>query len=324
MNTNDILNNGTEFEFDAGAVDGIDQSSVEGGGVSYPLIQWVNGAVTAKKFGGMDYMGGFFVKKAPAIDADKMAANGWAATERTFKSGASEEGYWKREAAISIISERRRWEVMGADGKLQVFPWNKYDSAKAAGDTPRGRNQYLVLVKGLEDVGPFVLTLKGSAAKAFEFFRDKDAVLSRFSATVIAAANIASDAAAKKSGKPTGNRWPYRAFWLPVGANRDEKGNPTYTEVGQGNNKTSVVLPVALALPDRAEQVDLKRYYVGKTALDAVNDLYDSAADWRTAWDNITPGAPADGNHADAAPVEKSSSVVAVDANAVAAAALGL
>ena len=25
----------------------------------------------------------------------------------------------------------------------------------------RGRNQYLVLIKGLEDAGPFVLTLKG-------------------------------------------------------------------------------------------------------------------------------------------------------------------
>ena len=147
------------------------------------------------------------------------------------------------------------------------------------------------MIKGLEDAGPFVLTLKGSAAMAFESYRDKDAVLSRFANTVIRAANAASDAAAKKAGNAGGKRWPYRAFWLPVGAARDEKGAPIYAEVGKGSNTTNVVLPVALGLPDKPEQVDLKRFYVGGDLLTRVNELYDASSDWRAAWENIKPGA---------------------------------
>lgn len=290
--TTELLNNG-EMEFDAGLVDSIDQDSVEGGGPSYPLIQWVYGALTAKKIGGMDYLGGLFVK-ADKVDEAAMLAAGWTKTERTFESGATEEGFWKREAAISVIAERRRWEVAADNGPRQVFPWDKYDAAKAAangGGNPHGRNQYLVLVKGLEAVGPFVLTMKGAASKAFESFRDQGAVLSRFANTVIRAANAASDAAAKKANKAGGKKWAYRAFWLPVGAARDAKGEPVYTEVGKAPKTSKLVLPVALGLPDKAEQVDLKRFYVGNDMLSTVNELYDASADWRGAWDNIKPGA---------------------------------
>ena len=291
MSNNELLNN-QEQEFDAGLVDSIDQSSVEGGGPSYPLIQWVYGAITLKKAGGMDYQGGLFVK-ADKVDAAAMEAAGWTKTERTFESGASEEGYWKREAAISVIAERRRWEVAADNGPRQVFPWDKYDAAKAAGNGSgaHGRNQYLVLVKGLEDLGPFVLTMKGAASKAFESFRDQNAVLSRFANTVIRAANAASDAAAKKQGKAGGKKWAYRAFWLPVGAARDAKGEPIYTEVGKPPKTSKLVLPVALGLPDKPEQVDLKRFYVGNDLLTKVNELYDASADWRGAWENIKPGA---------------------------------
>ena len=290
--TTELLNNG-EMEFDAGLVDSIDQDSVEGGGPSYPLIQWVYGALTAKKIGGMDYLGGLFVK-ADKVDEAAMLAAGWTKTERTFESGATEEGFWKREAAISVIAERRRWEVAADNGPRQVFPWDKYDAAKAAapvGGSPHGRNQYLVLVKGLEEAGPFVLTMKGAASKAFESFRDQGAVLSRFANTVIRAANAASDAAAKKANKAGGKKWAYRAFWLPLGAARDAKGEPVYTEVGKPPKTSKLVLPIALGLPDKAEQVDLKRFYVGNDLLTKVNELYDASADWRGAWDNIKPGA---------------------------------
>ena len=249
-NSTELLN--SDMEFDAGQVEGIDQGSVEGGGPSYPIVQWVYGNIKDKKNGGMDYLGGFFVKEG-AVNAEAMTAAGWEKCTRTFESGADEDGYWKREAALSIIAERKRWEVAPDNGPRQVFPWDKFDAAKAAGNgskTPHGRNQYLVLVKGLEEIGPFVLTLKGAGAQAFESYRDANAVLSRFANTVIRAANAASDAAAKQANKSGGKRWPYRAFWLPVGAVRDEKGNPIYKEVGKAPNTTNVVLPVALSLPD--------------------------------------------------------------------------
>lgn len=319
--TNDLLNQ--DMEFDAGAVDTIDQSSVEGGGPSYPVVQWVYGNIKEKKHGGMDYLGGFFVK-SDTVDADTMAAAGWTKTTRTFESGADEEGYWKRDAAFAIIAERRRWEVAGDNGPRQVFLWGKYDAAKAAapsGKAPSGRNQYLVLVKGLEDAGPFVLTMKGAAAQAFESYRDGKAVLSRFSNSVIRAANNASDVAAKKNGKPTGKRWPFRAFWLPVGAARDAQGEPTYIEVGK-TDKSKVVIPMALGLPDKPEAVELKKYYVGNVLLDRVNELYEASAAWREAWDNLTPG-QVEGEAATAGEATAVAQAVH-DAGTAAAEALGL
>jgi len=169
-----------------------------------------------------------------------------------------------------------------------------------------------VLVKGLENVGPFVLTMKGAAGAAFESYRDANSVISRFANTLIAAANAASDAAAKKNGKPSGKRWAYRAFWLPVGAARNEKGDPIYKEVGKAPNTTNVVLPVALGLPDKAANVDLKRFYVGNDLLAFVNALFDQSSDWRTAWENIKPGT-VEGN-GEAAAVEERAEKDAEDA----------
>ncbi len=315
MSTSELLQ---EMEFDAGQVDSIDQSSVEGGGPSYPLIQWVFGNAALKKVGGMDYQGGFFVK-ADKVDETAMTAAGWTKTERTFESGAAEEGFWKREAALSIIAERKRWEVAADNGPRQVFPWSKFDAAKAAANgsgSPRGRSQYLVLVKGLEDVGPFVFTLKGAAGQAFESFRDAKAVLSRFANTVIRAANAASDAAAKKQGKAGGKKWAYRAFWLPVGAARNDKDEPLYTEVGKAPKTSKLVLPVAIGLPDKPEDVVLGKFYVGGDLLTRVNELFDAAADWRAAWENLKPGA-VEGN-GDAAPTEDHAAADQEDAALVA------
>ena len=288
----DLLNtNGSDFEFNPDAVDTIDQGSVEGGGPSYPVIQWAYGSMKERKHGGVDGFGGFFVK-AEKVDGAAMEAAGWTKTSRTFENGSEEEGYWKREAALSIVAERKRWEINPADGQRQVFPWSGFDKAKEAngGKSPSSRTHYLVLVKGLEAAGPFVLTMKGAAGAAFESYRDANSVISRFANTVIAAANAASDAAAKKQGKATGKRWAFRAFWLPVGAARNEKGEPVYKEVGKAPNITNVVLPVALGLPDKAANVDLKRFYVGNDLLATVNALYDSSVEWRTAWENIKPG----------------------------------
>lgn len=286
----DLLNTTGNEEFNPDAIDSIDQDSVEGGGPSYPIIQWIYGDLKAKKFGGMEYQGGFFVKEGK-VDGATLEAAGWAKTTRTFDSGAEEEGYWKREAALSIIAERKRWEVVD-NGQRQTFAWSGFEKAKEAngGKSPSSRTHYLVLVKGLEAAGPFVLTMKGAAGAAFESYRDANSVISRFANTVIAAANTASDAAAKSAGKPAGKRWAYRAFWLPVGANRNAAGDPIYTEVGKAPNTTNVVLPVALGLPDKAAQVELKRFYVGADLLATVNALFDASAEWRSAWENIKPG----------------------------------
>jgi hypothetical protein len=219
--------------------------------------------------------------------------------------------WWKREIAVAVIAQRKRWEVAAETGPRKVFPWNAFDKAKEAG-RPSGRTHFLVLVKGLEEAGPIVLTLKGVAGRAFEDYRDSKSVITKFSNTVIRAANSASDAAAKKAGKAAGKKWAYRAFWLPTGAARDDKGEPVFTEVGSGKDTKKCCLPIALGLPDKPEQVDLKRFYVGNDLLAFVNALYDSSVEWRTAWENIKPGTT-EGN-GEAAAVEERAEKDAEDA----------
>lgn len=277
----------TNMQFDPTAVDGIDPNSVENSGVTYPTIQWHYGDVKLKKAGGMDYQGGWFIK-AEAVDEEALLAAGWEKTSWSHANGAEDEGFYRREIAVSIIALRKRWEVNSANQRL-AFAWSDYETAKAQGKAS-GRTHVLVVVKGLEDVGPMILTLKGMSAMAFEGTRQDAGALSAFTATVITAANKASDTAAKQNGQRSAKRWPYRAFWLPVGANRQADGQPLFTEVGKGKDVTRVVLPVALGLPAKAEQVQLNSFYVGNVLLATVNELWQMAEEsWTHAWDSLTP-----------------------------------
>jgi hypothetical protein len=281
-----------EFEFNAGDVDSVDQSTVEQSGPQYPVMQWHYGDAKAKKIGGMDYNGGWFVKDGQ-IDEATMLAAGWTKTTWTHDSGTEDDGFWRREIAASVIAIRKRWEVTAADGTKQLYPWSKYDTAKEQG-APRGRTHVLCVVKGLESIGPVVLTLKGSAAVGVEGNRNSAGALTKFAQTVIARANMESAAVAKKAGKAPG-KWPYRAFWLPVGADREANGDPKFVEMGKGKETSRLVLPVALGLPAKAEQVELKRFYVGADLLATVNDLLAANTEWVSAWENITPGATENG-----------------------------
>lgn len=280
--------NNNEMEFDPTQVEGIDQSSVENAGVTYPTIQWHYGDAKLKKAGGMDYQGGWFIK-ADQIDEQTLLDAGWVKTSWSHDNGAEDEGFYRREIAASIIAMRKRWEV--ADGSLRrSFAWSDYEIAKTIG-RPSSRTHVLALVKGLEESGPVILTLKGSAAMAFEGMRQQAGALTQFTATVIQAANKASELAAKKAGQRSAKRWPYRAFWLPVGAARSANGEPIFIEVGRDKSTSRVVLPVALGLPARADDVRLGAFYIGNELLARVNDLWAEAeANWTHAWDALSPG----------------------------------
>jgi len=276
------------MEFNPNDVQEIDQNSVEQSGPQYPSIQWHYGDAKAKKIGGMDYCGGWFVK-SDQIEEETATAAGWTKTTWTHDTGSEEEGFWRREIEVSVIAARRRWEVV-SDFARQYFAWNKYDDAKLAGKAS-GRLHLLCLVKGMEDVGPFVLTLKGMSALAVEGNRQNSGVLTKFAQTVITAANKASEAAVKKNGGQPA-RWPYRAFWLTIGADRDGKDEPVFTEVGKDKATSRVVLPKPMNLPAKAEQVNLADYYIGKALLTTVNDLWAVAeTNWTHAWDSIAPTA---------------------------------
>src|SRR5690606_24791124 len=82
---------------------------------------------------------------------------------------------------------------------------------------------------------------------------------------------------------------PWRAFWLTVGANRDSKGNAVFTEVGVGTDKSNLVMPVAIGLPAKPEQVDLGQFFVGRDLLGRTTELWNENTEWAKAWDTIEP-----------------------------------
>lgn len=256
--------------FNANAINTIDQSTVENEGARYPIISFVNGDPKMKKGGGVAYEGGWFIAADNA--PTDMTEYGWVKDSIMTKSGAEIEGFWGRQIEISVINQRRRWMVDG-----QGFPWNSYEEAKTAGN-PRGHQQFLVLVKGAEALGPFAITLKGHAGMAFQGARQyaQTGALSLFSKTVIAAANAKT--------KPA--KWPFRAFWLPVGPQKDAKGNPVFVEVGAAPNVSTVLLPVPVGLPEKAALVDLNKFYVGDDLLTVVNQLHTDSADWVAQWES--------------------------------------
>lgn len=264
------------MSFNPDAVNTIDQNTVENDGPQYPIIQWVYGDPKQKKAGGMDYQGGFFIAEDSA--PEDLTQYGWERESWMHGDGSETDGFYCRLLNVSVVQMRKRWEVYSG-GRRYTFAWNDYDKASEVG-RPAGRTHVLCIVQGMEELGPFIITLKGMAAMHFEGTRNTRGILRQFSGTVIAAANAMS-----KKG-----RWPYRAFWLGVQAAQDGKGNPTFTEVGRGNDTSNVVLPVAVNLPDKAKDVDLNDFYVGDDVLAQVNDLWTENVEWAKAWDTIEPG----------------------------------
>lgn len=307
----------TDQVFDPGAIESIDQASVETSGPQFPAIQWHYGSnkSIAKKVGGMDYQGGWFLPE-DSIDAE-LLGEGWEQVTWEHTNGTAVDGFYRREIAVSVVAARQRWEVYNDNGAAQVFAWNEYDAAKANG-RPSSRTHVLCLVKGMEDIGAMVLTLKGSAAMSFSGTRSQAGALTMFANTVIKAANQASDEAAKAKSERGGKRWPYRAFWLPVGAERDAKGAPVFTEMGSGNSKINLVLPVALGLPSKADAVDLGKFYIGADLLPAVNELWAEAEEgWTHAWDSFADSErTVGGGDAAATPEEEEPDTVAAEAMA--------
>lgn len=270
------------MEFSVDDIEGVDQSTVESNEVQFPIVQWAYGDPKLKQLGGMPYKGGWFISETMA-PAD-LSEYGWEKTVMSHDDGSETEGYWAEQISISVIRDRRRWEVQdSAERRNLNFAWKDYEAARAIG-SPKGRSHVLVIIQGLEEFGPFCLTLKGTAGLHFNGSGKVKGALSMFDGVVLRAANELS----KKAGKK--GVWPRRAFWLTVGRDQDAKGNPNFTVVGQGDNSTRLVVPVAIGLPEKHTEVNLGEFYVGKALLDRTQEIYNDVEPWATAWDDIKPG----------------------------------
>ena len=271
--------------FNATLIDEIDQSTVENAGPEFPIIQWRNGNRQLRKVGGQDYTGGWFVP-SDMVSVD-LTERSWDRLVWEHDDGSTTEGFAADRLTLAVLGIRKRWEVF-TDGQRTAFAWNDFKTASTFG-RPSSRLHVLALVKGLEDLGPLVLTLRGTGAMCFEGNRKVAGALTWFARTVIRAANIASDAAARKAGKTGGQRWPFRAFWLTVGSEKDAKGEPVFTTVGSGSKTSQVTNPVAVGLPGKPEEVNLDKFFVGAELLRTGNELVVEHAGWFKEWDRIDP-----------------------------------
>lgn len=296
-----MSNNYDDFLTAAGETD---QSAVESIGNKYPVIQWNNGDQKQRKHGGFDYHGGFFVKEE---DADLSGVNGWEKVEWMHENGKSTDGFYAPELSFSVIRKRQWWEVMDGNQR-NIFSWNDYDKAKAAG-SPRGRTQYLVLVKGLEDRGLFMLTLRGMSAVAFD---SRKGALSKMAGTVIKSAN------AFLASKKSTNKMPFYSFWLRVGYSRNTKGEPEFQTVGSGTSTSTVCLPMALDFNGDENMAfeDAQKFFVGRELNAKCGELRKETEEWESAVGTFAEGAKAD--------AEPSKTEAAKDAVAEAAAEYGI
>lgn len=262
-------------EFMEGASD-VNQDAIEHGGSQYPVIQWNNGDQKQKKHGGFDYHGGWFVSEEKV---DLSGVEGWEKVEWVHDNGTSTDGFWAPELSLSVIRKRQWWEVTTGNQR-QIFTWNDYDAAKAIGN-PRGRTQYVVMVKGMEDRGLFMVTLRGTSAMAFD---SRKGALSKMTSTVVKSAN------AFLASKKQTNKMPFYSFWLRVGYSRDDKGQPLFTEVGKGKETSMVCLPMALDFPVGDEKVEFLNFYVGKELNGKAGEYFNDTKEWAESVDAMAAG----------------------------------
>lgn len=100
-----------------------------------------------------------------------------------------------------------------------------------------------------------------------------------FNRAVVAEANLL---AAKRGSK---SKFPYRAFWLTTGPQRNADGSPIFTTVGTPPDTSSVTLPTALDIVAKPAPGDLSKLFVGADLLKRFSELYVEAEAWATMWD---------------------------------------
>lgn len=304
--------------FDIDLLDSIDAGTTEVFDQAYKTVQWTNGDPKYKSKKDMNGQGGFFFPAKTAFDKEVMLAHGWSEETLVHNSNEETQGYYRRELTIIPITLREAWAVkvgsetvglVGFDNSERYTNYAAFRKAKSDGynrakelGIPTTRLQILALIVGLEDEGPIALTLGGSVARAFYDDRGDTVLGDQFKAVIsvankkwddnvrLAADKAGSEAEKRDILKKLGKKWPMRAFRLNVGANRDEAGNTRYTTVGKSPNTSDVTLPIALGLPGKGEEVDLNQWFVGKSQLATMNELFDDAkATWAVAWDNLVP-----------------------------------
>lgn len=288
----------------SGESDGL-ESSNGGERNGFPTFMWLNGDPGNVKLGidNMEYVGGFFMtnlyrhndKMTQYIpdDADKDAYEAVDLTKYGLKAdyfvnskNKEVHGGWIKNLEASFICARECWVVVtgeGADAKFQRF--TDYNEAAKVG-SPRGQQQVLCLIKGMEELGPIVLSFKGYAMKSFKGQGEFVAtgVLSQLKRNVI-------DPIAKALTKPGGKapQISYRSVWCKFGPGietdkKTKKEAPVFVTAGKGDRSKLVVVP-SYCGPVFAGKIE--DHYVGDAIHQQATEIFEANQEWANAWKNL-------------------------------------
>ncbi len=246
-------------------------------GPQYPVAQWVNGAVKAKRQGGVAYTGGIFISTDQGVSGEKLLALGFEPYSMLTNDGTEIPGFASTELTFAIIRYRRCWQVL-ADGQLpQRFGWDEFDAAQEAGQ-PRGVTHLLIAIKGLDE--PILLSFRGMTARRVMGQGKERGIVPTFSQKICGSAKRIARADHKDKN------YPLLTFFLTVSPETDGKG-PKFTEVGKGEKKNSVTYPVWKDEPaGEIVQADLNRIFVGNQSLATYQDWHRQADPWVEAWNS--------------------------------------
>jgi hypothetical protein len=243
-------------------------------GSAYAVVQWVNGDVKNKKSGGIEYTGGFFLSADQGVEPP----DGWKPFTLMTQEGQEIAGYATRDLNMSPIRTRRCWDSdPGDNGLSRRFPWSDYEDAQAFG-SPSGKAHVIVGVEGFEE--PLLLAFRGMVAKRMMGQGRERGIIPMYGAKVKGAAKRI----ARKKGRK-GKAYPLCAFKLNIGPQRDAKGAPEFTKVGQGSNTSNITYPVWLDEPKGlVDEALLNRVFVGNETLGVYQDWHTEAEDWVQQW----------------------------------------
>lgn len=267
MSTDDLFS----FDLDPNVSDDL-------GGVSPPLVQWVNGDKTRKKTGGFEYTGGFFVSTEQGVEIPGMVPH-----TLITRDGNEIEGFASRDLKGAIIHTRTGWQSKDTEGGLAMtFPNSMYDEAIGWSYEGRatGRGQILFLIDGMDE--PVVLTFRGLvSARALKRGGPggKVGIVPNVVSTLISAANREN----RKKGKE--GTFPLCLFGVTLGAERDAKGEPIFEKVGKGTDTSNVTMPQWLDKPIGMVTPEvLNKHYIGKDRAGIAQSLHAESRDWKSAW----------------------------------------
>jgi hypothetical protein len=237
-------------------LDAVDPATVEVTGPAYPVAQWLHGDPKLAAVGGVAHTGGLIMPTKYVPD-DLAPAPGWTRAKIAFSSGKAEDVLATQKPRLAVIRTRFRWFVT-QNGVTTYYPRAAY----VADSGMRGHVQALCGVAGYDF--PVVVTLKGTASKAFEqFLREFTQKTQEAAAKLLAQAN-------------PGARFPRCAFYLRLAP-------APHVKVGQ-KGQESIVTPPTLELPEALTADYLGKVYVGREKLLAYQQVYRDAAEWAAAW----------------------------------------